>query len=110
MSIDVNNGEMYVITEGEVSVRQYDLSSSGTLATIQSNHHMPHEVHVVEGGQARKITKLNDDLVEGLNLARVERLKVRGWDRDDVESFVYYPTNHDPSVAYDHLCSSWWTR
>tara|TARA_R110002096_G_scaffold266710_1_gene460260 strand:+ start:57259 stop:59280 length:2022 start_codon:yes stop_codon:yes gene_type:complete len=99
MSVNVRSGDLKVHTEGDVSVRQYALAKNGTIATIQSSHHSPFEVHVMDGGPKR-ITQLNDELFDGVTLAKVERLKVAGWKGEDVESFVYYPPNYDEVKAY----------
>ncbi|MCC3862230.1 S9 family peptidase [Pseudemcibacter aquimaris] len=100
MSIGVNGGDMTTHTNGEITVRDYDVGQDGTIATIQSSHHIPHDVHVLNDGMANRITTLNDELLDGIELANVERLKVPGWNDEPVESFVYYPPNYDSSKAY----------
>lgn len=100
MSVDVSSGTLSTITEGELSVRQFVIAKNGTIATIQSSHHAPFDVHVLEGGSAKRITSLNDDLLDGVTLGAVERLNVAGYNGETVESFVYYPSDYEAGQAY----------
>lgn len=100
MSINVDGTDLKEVIGGELSVRQFDVAIDGRIATIQSSHHTPFEVHMGNGGQMKRLTKLNDELLTGVNLAKVERLKVSGWNDEEVESFIYYPVGHDPDTAY----------
>jgi dipeptidyl aminopeptidase/acylaminoacyl peptidase len=99
MSVNVRSGDLSLHTAGEVSVQEYALAKNGTIATIQSSHYSPFEVYIINNG-AKRISLLNDELLNGVALGRVERLKVAGWNGEQVESFVYYPANHDASKAY----------
>lgn len=100
MRINVRSGDMDVITEGDVSVRAYDIGENGTIATIQSSHYTPFEVYAVSGRGEKKISKLNDELLDGVKLATVDRLKVNGYHNELVESFVYYPADYNADMAY----------
>lgn len=104
MTVNVSSGDLTTVTTGELALRGYDLHKNGTIAMVKSTSHLPSEVHVIgTDGQTNRITKLNDKNLEGLNLGRVERIKVAGYNGDMVESFVTYPPNHDASKAYPTL-------
>jgi dipeptidyl aminopeptidase/acylaminoacyl peptidase len=100
MSANVNNGALTVITKGETVVSDYDIGKNGMIATIQSSHHHPFDIHIVQKNGSERITKLNDDLLQGVPLAKVERLKVPGWNDEPVESFVYYPAEYVAGQAF----------
>jgi dipeptidyl aminopeptidase/acylaminoacyl peptidase len=101
MTINVSSGELTTVTTGGLAIRGYDLHPSGLIAMGKTTNHLPTEVHVIGAdGVETRITKLNDENLAGLNLARVERLKVAGYNGDMVESFIYYPPNHKAGTAY----------
>jgi dipeptidyl aminopeptidase/acylaminoacyl peptidase len=97
---NVSNGRLSVVTPGDTVVREFALDNKGSIATIQSSHHMPFDVFVINKGKSTRISKLNDELLEGVALARVERMKVAGYNNEMVESFVYYPPDHQDGKAY----------
>lgn len=99
MRADVRSGKLETVTKGDVSVRGFDVQGN-IAATIQSSHHAPFDVHVLEGDKIVRLSKLNDALLADVTLGHVERLKVAGWQGDMVESFVYYPPNYDASRRY----------
>jgi len=97
---DASNGKLTVVTPGDTAVSEFALNKNGTIATIQSNHHMPFDVFVINKGKPTRISKLNDEQLVGVSLARVERMKVAGYNNEMVESFVYYPPDHEDDKAY----------
>jgi dipeptidyl aminopeptidase/acylaminoacyl peptidase len=96
----VSNGKLSVVTPVDKAVREFALHKNGVIATVQSDHDTPYEVHVIKKGSSNQLSRLNDKLLEGVKLARVERLKVAGYNNDMVESFVYYPHDHKAGSAY----------
>jgi len=97
---NVSNGKLTIVTPGDVAVSEFALDKNDMIATIQSNHDTPFEVHIINKGRSNRISRLNDKLLEGVNLARVERMKVAGYNDETVESFVYYPPGHQAGMAY----------
>lgn len=97
---DAANGELSAVTSGDEAVLEFALHENGLIATIQSDHDTPPEVHVINQGGSSQISRLNGKVLEGVKLARVERLKVAGYNNDMVESFVYYPHDHKAGIAY----------
>jgi dipeptidyl aminopeptidase/acylaminoacyl peptidase len=100
MKINLSNNKLTVVTPGDTVVREFALLGKDTIVTTQSSHHMPFDVFVINKGRSARVTKLNDNLLEGVSLARVERIKVTGYNNDMVESFVYYPSDHDSDKTY----------
>ncbi|WP_262693128.1 S9 family peptidase [Kordiimonas aquimaris] len=100
MKIATSGGVPEVLTKGDVSVRDFALADGGAIAVLLSSHDAPFDVNMVKGKKVTRITQLNDTLLDGVKLGKVERLKVAGWNGDMVESFVYYPHDYDASRAY----------
>ncbi|GHF28268.1 acylaminoacyl-peptidase [Kordiimonas sediminis] len=100
MSVNVKSGKIKSHSSAEHTLWGYDIGAKGTIATIQSSHHVPGNIHIIEKGKTKQITALNKELLDGVKLAKVERLKVPGWNGEMVESFVYYPADYDASKPY----------
>lgn len=100
MKIDVRSGKLETITEGDVSVRGFDMLGKNLIATVQSSHHAPADVVLLKGSRSVQVTSLNAELLDGVELGDVERLKVAGWNDDMVESFVYYPPGYTAGTPY----------
>ncbi len=100
MKANIHSGKLDVVTKGETVVRGYDVGNKGMVATLQSSHHSTPNVHVLKRGKSKQITTLNDELLAGVKLGKVERLTIAGWNGDPVESFVYYPVDHKSGQAY----------
>jgi len=100
MKVDVSSGQLETVTEGELSVRGYNMLGDDLIATVQSSHHKPANVVLLKGSNSVQVTSLNADLLDGVTLGNVERLKVAGWNGDMVESFVYYPPDYEIGTPY----------
>lgn len=100
MQADVRTGKLNVVTKDDTVVSGFDIGKRGKIATIQSSHHSPSDVHIIKKGKSSRITKLNDALLDGVRLGKVERLSVAGYNNDPVESFVYYPADYKSGQPY----------
>lgn len=100
MKADLRSGKLSVVTKGDTVVRDFDIGKNGKIATLQSSHHSTSNVHIIKKGKSTRITKLNDALLDGITLGKVDRLTVAGYNNDPVESFVYYPADHKAGTAY----------
>lgn len=98
--INVNSGKLSTVTEGEIAVRSFAVGEKDQIAMIRSDHNTPHNVYLQKKKETTHLSNLNRELLNGVKLARTERLKVSGWKGEQVESFVYYPADHDASKAY----------
>lgn len=94
IEFDIDSGARTLHSQSDTSINDYDLGPDGTLAFILTSHHQPADLYVRKDGQDRRLTKLNEDNLEDVTLARVERLTVTGWQGNPVESFVYYPADY----------------
>jgi len=103
MEFSVRTGALKVRTQNDTVVAGFNVGPKGEIATVQSGHHMPFDVYLIKKGSSHRISKLNDKLLEGVTLGRVERLKVAGWNGEMVESFIYYPPGYKAGTPYPTL-------
>jgi len=60
---NASNGRLSVVTPGDTVVREFALDKKGSIATIQSSHHMPFDVFVINKGKSTRISKGMDKLL-----------------------------------------------
>lgn len=51
-------------------------------------------------GKATQLTHFNKDILENLNLGKTESVTYKGANNADVQMFINYPPNYDPSKKY----------
>jgi dipeptidyl aminopeptidase/acylaminoacyl peptidase len=61
---------------------------------------VPNEVHLIKKSKQVRLTKLNDNVLAKVHLAKVNRLMVVGFKGESVESFVYTPPDYVKGQAY----------
>ncbi len=100
LSFDPETGSHKTLTPGELSIRGFDISSNGTIATLKSTHDKPFEVFALNDGAFRQVSDHNKSLLNGVLLGDVARLNIPGWNDENVESFVYYPPRYNKRRDY----------
>ena len=94
MEVPAGGGDVAMVSARDVSIYGADFDDRGTLLTLESVHQSPTTLYATVKGERRQLTSLNTKVMETATLAKVERLKVKGWQGDMVESFVYYPEDY----------------
>jgi dipeptidyl aminopeptidase/acylaminoacyl peptidase/tetratricopeptide (TPR) repeat protein len=89
--VAVAGGAVERIVVGERDVIGYDVSPSGAIAVLESRPQAPPEISAVTGGELRRITTVNDELLSGIKLGRVERFKAKSADGTMIDGFLTYP-------------------
>lgn len=69
------------------------------------NHHnlsAPPEIYRLNlrRGDLQKMTTFNDDIVNGIDWGRIENVTYQGANGADVQMFINYPPNYDPTQKY----------
>ncbi|MEP3891087.1 MAG: S9 family peptidase [Hellea sp.] len=100
INVDLKTGARKVESSPDTVTREFDIANNETIAYLRSSHEDPYDVYARKGSGSLRLTKLNKEILGGLNLARVERLKVKGWQGEDVESFIYYPHDYEEGERY----------
>jgi dipeptidyl aminopeptidase/acylaminoacyl peptidase len=94
-------GEISRQVDGALSVRGLHVARSGKIATVISQPDTPGEIFVLEpGGEPRKLTSTNDQLISKLKLATVEKHRFKSQDGTEIESFYYKPPSFNPELDY----------
>jgi len=98
--IPVGGGSVERIVGGERRVQSYDLGPAGQIAVLETVTSRPSEVSVLTGGSLKRITKVNDEFLSGIELARVERFKAKSADGTLIDGFLTYPPKPASSRPY----------
>lgn len=94
IEFDVETGARTVHTPTDVSINDFEIGKEGEIAYIKTSHHKPADLYIRKDGVDTRLTHLNKKTLKDVELARVERLTVPGWNGNPVESFVYYPADY----------------
>jgi dipeptidyl aminopeptidase/acylaminoacyl peptidase len=85
-------GTVERIVAGEREVRAYTMSSQGDLALLVSEPQLPSEVFALGAANAlRRVTRVNDEFLKGIQLATVERFQARSADGTRIDGFLTRP-------------------
>jgi dipeptidyl aminopeptidase/acylaminoacyl peptidase len=80
------------IVSGDREVESYSQGPHGELAVLESQPSYPAEISAVEpNGGLRRLTAVNDDFLRGIRLAKVQRLKVKSADGQEIDAFLTLP-------------------
>lgn len=100
IEVSRKSGKRKVLTPKDVSVNSFSADKDGSLVVLASNHYQPAEIYTLKRSKMKAVSSVNKATIESLKLSKVERLKVAGWNGEEVESFVYYPNDYDSSTKY----------
>ncbi len=100
-------GSMSKLIGGDRSFSALELHKNGQWMVMMSNPQLPAEIHALESGALRRITKVHDSFLEPLQLASVEGFRSKSNDGTEVGNILYRPANAPkgqklPTVLYIH--------
>jgi len=79
----------------------FTVAGWGTVAYTMTSPEFPAEVASGDGRRTRRITRLNDGLLQHRKLGRVESFKTPSrHDQREIEAWVMYPPNFDPDKRW----------
>jgi dipeptidyl aminopeptidase/acylaminoacyl peptidase len=84
-------------------VANISLGADGNLTLLAGSSTQTPEVHALEGGKLRKVTKVNDDLLGQLQLATTEDFTSRSKDGTVVNGLIAKPASYTPGQKYPTL-------
>lgn len=99
------SGLEVVIGEGGV-VSSYTFDRSGkTLGYFYGQVDNPGQIRVrqLDSGQERVLTQVNRDLLEEIDLSKVEEVWFKGPDDNDLQGWIMFPPGFDPSQKYPSI-------
>ena len=116
--IPTAGGAMERLIAGSVSMRSVEVGPDDSVVALVSNAHSPGELVVLDantlasagngrnggGGHhatsVRRLTRVNQELFDGLRLGEVEKVAYNSADGTEVETFIYKPPSFDPAFRY----------
>lgn len=85
------------IVGGDREVESYSQGPKGELVVLESQPSYPAEISAVDAkGNLRRLTAVNDDFLKGIRLAKVQRLKVKSADGQEIDAFLTLPPDSPP--------------
>ncbi len=84
-------GDFEFVTTGERSIRQFDSNAAGQTILLESRLSYPSEVSRLEGSSIQRISRVNDEFLAGIELARVETTTAASRDGTEIDLFLTHP-------------------
>ena len=98
--ISVASGDVTTLTPGRITVEGYSENREGAVALTIGETKMPAEVFALGGGEARRLSHVNDEFLSQVRLGNVEYAKAKGKDGVEVAGYITYPPAYNPEQRY----------
>jgi len=99
-SIPAAGGEVTRPIRGSRAVETFALADDGTVAALISEPSLPPEVFVLQGGEQRRLTAVNDEFLKQVRLAEAEEAHFKSKDGTEIEGIIYKPVGFEPGMRY----------
>jgi len=96
-------GAVEKLTTGRHTVSNVSLGADGHLTLLAGTAARTPEVHALEGGALRALTRVNDALLAGLQLATTEDFTSKSKDGTVVNGLIVKPASYTPGTKYPTL-------
>ncbi|MGA9998885.1 MAG: S9 family peptidase [Candidatus Acidiferrales bacterium] len=101
LRVTPNGGEITRPIAGRRKVEFYSISQDGTVAATLSSSNTPDEAYLLPAnGDLRRLSKVNDDAIAGIDLAAVDYVHFKSKDGTAVTAFVVKPPGYAADVKY----------
>jgi dipeptidyl aminopeptidase/acylaminoacyl peptidase len=105
-SFDVNKGTIKKIAGGDRSFSSIEAAPKSNWIALMSEPHLPTELYALEGSNVKRLTTTQDDFLDSIALATVEKFTSKSKDGTTVSGLIYYPANMPgknlPLIFYIH--------
>jgi dipeptidyl aminopeptidase/acylaminoacyl peptidase len=89
------------LTDGVHQFGVTDVGKDGTLVGVLTDPHRPGDVWLRSvKGTMHQLTRVNDDVLEGVKLGKVEEIKYKSKDGLEIQGWVVFPPDFDPNRKY----------
>jgi dipeptidyl aminopeptidase/acylaminoacyl peptidase len=105
-AVSVADGELTRLITGHVAVGTSTVAPDGSVLSIVSEPRLPSDLFVLDAtssglsSERRRLTNINDDLLNSVFVADVEELRFPTLDGTEIQTFVYKPNGFDPKKKY----------
>jgi dipeptidyl aminopeptidase/acylaminoacyl peptidase len=93
-------GEPRQITSGTHMFRATDVDRGGALVGIRASFHEPGDVACFAGSGFTTLTRVNEDVLGGVKLGKVDEVRCKGPGDFDVQGWLVHPPDFDPGRKY----------
>jgi len=94
-------GRVTRIIDGPRSVNAVTVADDDTVVALISEPHEPGNLYLREdGGNLRKLTRNNDEMLAGIDLAEVVNVHFPSADGTEIEGFIFKPLDFQEGVRY----------
>ena len=97
------NGGLKQLTTGEHMITLSSVSDHGIAVGLRTSFHEPPDVvrfDISGSSQMTRLTRVNDDVLAGVELGEVEEIWYDSSDGERVQGWIVKPPGHDPSKRY----------
>ena len=98
--ISAEGGPVERLIQSRHIVGAFDFGSDGVIAARISNPHLPDEIFLFEDGVLEQLSKTNAELLAGIELGEVEKIRFQSKDGTEIESFVVRPPGFEEGQRY----------
>ena len=82
----------------------FSISEKGKIAYTYTNYSHPSELAIIDKNRFDQITQLSSFMLENKNFGKVEEVWYKSsFDNRDIQGWLVYPPNYDPSTKYPFL-------
>jgi dipeptidyl aminopeptidase/acylaminoacyl peptidase len=105
-SVNADGKNLRRVISGDLSIRSFDLEND-MIATLQSTVDRPHEIFIKQGDSQKRITHVNDALIDTRKIAEVEEIRFDSKDGTPIEGFMVTPADYQgneriPTILWIH--------
>jgi dipeptidyl aminopeptidase/acylaminoacyl peptidase len=101
--VPVGGGTLEPLTSGRRVVRDPSIGPDGAAAVLAATAAEPFEVHALENGQLRRLSRQNDAWLKTVQLATVEDFTAKAKDGTVVNGLIFKPPSFVPGTRYPTL-------
>lgn len=103
-TININGKKVVKVTEGIHDLGPLDIKSGVLAAGLVSMSMAPEIAQVdLKTGEVRQITFINKPIYESVRMGKVEERHIKTKDLNDLQMWIVYPPDFDPSKRYPAL-------
>jgi dipeptidyl aminopeptidase/acylaminoacyl peptidase len=90
-AVSLAGGVVEEVVGGERHVSAFDVGARGEVVVLESSVHQPAEISLARDGELTRLTHANDEFLEGIRLAPVERFTTTNAEGVAIEGFLFRP-------------------
>lgn len=98
--VDAESGAVQALVEGEDVVREFTADANGRVFALVTRPQWPAELYAVDGNELRRLSEVHAPVLEGIELARVEKHGYDSADGTAMETFVAFPPGYREGKSY----------